>query len=60
MNIKPSKIEKEFLIGMSVQYLSQQSGGFLLALSREVLDECRRARIEHERVVDPYNRDVVE
>lgn len=60
MKIKTSRIEKAFLLGVGFHYLATRSGGFMYALSKEVQDRCKAARIEHERIVDPYNRDVVE
>jgi len=56
--MKMNSVEKAFFMGVWFHYLITRKSGFITALSREVFRESERARIEFERVVDPYNRTV--
>jgi len=56
--MKKSNLAKAFFMGVGFHYLMTHKSRVLSVLFQEIYRESERARIESERVVDPYNRTV--
>jgi len=56
--METNNLTKARFIGVEFHYLMTRKSRVLSVLSQEIYRESERARIEFERVVDPYNRTV--